>query len=127
MGKLQEMLDAQYKLQARLDYDINTMNTRNTTEFIKEFSIHLNQEINEMLYELPFFKPWKDYTKITAHEKLEANEKAKKEFIDALHFFLNIALALRLDENEMYAMYMDKNQENHTRQDAGYTHDVSYR
>lgn len=127
MGKLQEMLNMQKDLQARLGYDIDAMHTEERTDFIKEYSIHLTQEIHEMLYELPFFKPWKDYTNMTLEEVVVQQQKATEEFIDMLHFFLNIALALGADEDTLYEAYMTKNAENHARQDGGYTHDKSFR
>lgn len=120
MGKLQEMLDLQRKLQERLNYDIDALDVRDRTAFIKEFSIHVNQEMNEMLYELPFFKPWKNYDSLTVEDVAECNIKARQEFVDMIHFVLNIALALGLDEDELYKMYCDKNQVNHRRQDDGY-------
>jgi dimeric dUTPase (all-alpha-NTP-PPase superfamily) len=40
---------------------------------------------------------------------------------------LNIALALDMSDKDIYDMYMEKNKENHKRQDEGYTYDKSYR
>lgn len=117
----------QKELQKHLGYDIASMSTEERTLFIKEFSIHLNQETNEMLYELPFFKPWKDYSSMSVEQQAEAIIKARKEFIDMLHFFMNIGLALDMDEDTILSMYLEKNQENYKRQQKGYTHDVSYR
>jgi len=127
MGSLQEMLDMQNKLQEKLGYNIPDLTTEERTAYIKEFSIHLNQEINEMLYELPFFKLWKDYSKMTLEEVATQIDKARGEFIDAWHFMLNIALALSFTEQDIFEAYAEKNKENYRRQDAGYTHDVSYR
>ena len=60
---------------------------------------------------------------ITAYIKeYEADmEEARKEFIDMFHFVLNIALALGMSDKDIYYMYMEKNEENHRRQDEGYT------
>lgn len=127
MSKLQEMLNAQENLQERLGYDVKEMTAKEITAYIKEHSIHLNQEMNEMLYELPWFKPWKDYSNMTLDEEMTAFNKAREEYIDMLHFMLNIGLALGFEEADMHNMYFDKNKENHKRQDDGYTHDVSYR
>lgn len=121
------MLQKQEELQERLGYDFNSMTREEITAFLKEFSIHLTQELHELLYELPYFKPWKDYSAITVDEYEDGMEKARKEFIDLFHFVLNMALALDLSANDIYNMYMDKNKENHERQDNGYTHDKSYR
>ena len=124
---LQEMMDKQLELQERLGYDIDGMDTEDRADYIKEFSIHLTQELHELLYEIPFFKKWKNYSNMTEEEINTSWAAAKKEYIDMLHFMLNIGLALGLSAKEIHDMYMDKNKENHERQDEGYTHDKSYR
>lgn len=127
MCNLDTMLQMQRKFQERLGADFESMSTQDRVAFIKEYSIHLNQEINEMLYELPYFKPWKDYSGLTKADEQMMFEKAKMELIDAWHFFMNMMLGLGMTADEMYTMYIAKNRENHRRQDAGYTADVSYR
>lgn len=127
MDKLQEMLMLQNALQQRLGYNFSDMPNEKRVELIKEFSIHVNQEMNEMLYELPFFKPWKDYSGMTLEEIEAAFDKARKEFIDLWHFILNIALLLNMFSDDIYREYVDKNTENHRRQDEGYTHNKIYR
>lgn len=127
MNKLAEMLDTQAKFQLRLDPDFYAMSVKDRVAFIKEHSIHLNQEVNEMLYELPFFKPWKNYDGMTAEQIDAAFDKARMECVDAWHFFMNIMLALGFDADSFYTMYMAKNRENHRRQDVGYSAMMSYR
>lgn len=123
---LQYVMDKQIQFQERLEPGVFSKCYADRVAFIKEHSIHLNQEINEMLYELPFFKPWKDYSNITVGEVEEGFNKAKKEYIDALHFFVNIGIMLGLDSVTVLDMYKEKNKENIRRQDEGYTHDKSY-
>lgn len=118
--KLQQMLNLQNKLQQRLGHDIPNMSLKERTSFIKEFSIHSNQEMNEMLYELPYFKPWKNYDNLTPKDVETSLQLAREEFIDKLHFDLNIALALGMDEDMIHKMYCEKNNINHKRQDEGY-------
>lgn len=125
--KLDSMMNMQRGFQKRLGADFDTMTLQERVAFIKEHSIHLNQEINEMLYELPYFKPWKDYSGMSDDELTDGFEKACVELIDAWHFFMNIALALGLEPDEFYNIYVAKNKENHRRQDEGYTADKSYR
>ena len=124
---LDKMLQKQKELQECLGYDFRSMTQEEITAYIKEFSIHLTQEMHEMLYVLPYFKPWKDYSAMTVEEYKAGMEEARKEFIDMFHFMLNIALALNMSSKDIYNMYMAKNKENHRRQDEGYTHDKSYR
>lgn len=124
---LDKMLQKQEELQERLGYDFGSMTQEETTVYIKEFSIHLTQELHEMLHVLPYFKPWMDYSAMTVEEYETGMEEARKEFIDMFHFMLNIALALDMSDKDIYDMYMEKNKENHKRQDEGYTYDKSYR
>ena len=126
-GALATMLSMQYALQQRFGYEIDSMSPEERTKMIKEYYIQLDAELQEMLYELPFFKLWKDYSGITPDEINTSWHSAKEEFIDAFHFMLTIALSLGFDETELFGMYKAKNKENHARQDRGYTHDVSYR
>jgi dimeric dUTPase (all-alpha-NTP-PPase superfamily) len=121
------MFQLQKMFQERLGTDFDNMTVQERTAFVKEHSIHLNQEINELLYELPFFKPWKDYSGMSEEEMHEAIQKAKMELVDSWHFFMNIALGLGMTAEEFDAMYCAKNKENHRRQDAGYTAGVSYK
>lgn len=124
---LKVMMDIQRNFQLRLDPDFLDKSVEERVAFIKEHSIHTNQEINEMLYELPFFKPWKDYSGMSEEKQLIAFAKARMEMIDAWHFFMNMMLALGFSAEEFFIMYMEKNKENHRRQDAGYSYDQSYR
>ena len=124
---MQDMLNKQKELQVFLGNDTEEMSIEERVAFIKEHSIHLNQEINEALYELPFFKPWKDYKDITDEEIVDGIKKYKAEMIDAWHFFMNMLNAVDFCADEFKAMYMEKHQENKDRQERGYTHDVSYR
>lgn len=127
MSNLEAMLAMQRNFQMRLDPKFLDMSVKERVAFIKEHSIHLNQEINEMLYELPYFKPWKDYSGLSPEAESVALAKARMECIDAWHFFMNIMLALGFTADEFTYMYMQKNKENHRRQDDGYTADKSYR
>ena len=124
---LNEMLKLQKDLQIRLGEDFEGMSSEDRTLFIKEHSIHLTQEIHELLYELPYFKPWKDYMGMSIEQENHQMEKAREEFIDAWHFMLNIAIALEMDGEMIANKYKIKNNINHKRQDAHYTHDKCYR
>lgn len=116
MNKLQFMLDTQKKLQDRLK-TLDFKNEQERTLFIKHHSQYIDQELHEMLRELPFFKEWKNYDNWDHEAK---RELAKEEFVDVFHFVLNIALALDMDAEELFNRYLAKNNINHVRQDNGY-------
>lgn len=110
MDKLEQLMSMQEELQNKLGYDISGMPVAERTAYIKEYTLHTEHELHEMLAELPFFKPWKQYSDISY-------DTARKEFVDALHFFINVALALGFSADELLELYMDKNKENYTRQE----------
>jgi dimeric dUTPase (all-alpha-NTP-PPase superfamily) len=125
---MQEMLNMQKELEEKtFGYDFDDMTIEERTAYIKEHSIHLNQEINEALYELPYFKPWKNYEGMTVDQTAVQLRKYKEELVDAFHFFMAMMIAVDMDAEEMRTMYFAKHQENINRQKRGYTHDVSYR
>lgn len=118
---LQYMLDAQWLLQHRLGALPDVKDEKSRTAYIKEMSIHVNQEMNEMLYELAYFKPWSSkYDKWDRKKHEEQLAKVKEEYIDAWHFFMNIGIALELTEKEWLEIYNYKNCINHERQNNGY-------
>ena len=117
MDKLQEMLNKQEALQVRLNSLPDRKDEHATTKFIRDNVIYTMDELSEMMREIPFNKHWKDYTNFDRPTRLN---NARVEYIDALHFFMNIGLALGLDAEMIYSLYMDKNTENHKKQDESY-------
>lgn len=126
--KLETMMLMQKTLQeSAYGYKFDEQSLESRVAFIKEMSIHATQEIHEMLYELPHFKPWKDYSGMSEEDKEVAFTKAKAEFVDTVHFVLNMAIGLGMSAEEIHDGYVDKNKENYRRQVEGYTHDKQYR
>lgn len=116
MDKLQELLKTQGDFQVALGYKVSDMTSEERTAYIKEYILHFEDEAHEMLRELPHFKPWKKYS--TNEE--EVNQRlaaARLEWIDALHFFLNVTIALGFSAEELFRMYCDKHNINHERQE----------
>lgn len=56
------------------------------------------------------------FSDLSAEDQLEC----KFEVIDMLHFFMNYAISIGMTAQEMYNMYMSKNEENRARQQNGY-------
>ena len=110
---LQTILDIQRIFQERLGTELQG------TQFITQHAQYANAELHEMFRELEGFKAWKTYNWTDA-EKVEHDAAAKEEFIDALHFIFNIALALGLTSADIFDIYVNKNITNHVRQDNGY-------
>ncbi len=58
----------------------------------------------------------KKFSDLSSSDQLEC----KFEIIDMLHFFMNYAASIGMTPQEMYNMYMSKNQENRRRQQNNY-------
>lgn len=127
MSELKEMMHIQNALQKFFGYDFEKMTTEERVKYIKEYYIHSTAELNELLYELPFFKPWKDYSDMSATEIASAMDKAKNEFVDVWHFILNIALALGITGDELFTEYLAKNEENYRRNIEGRNKGIRYK
>ena len=127
MSRLKTIMEKQAELQARVDDRYLSNNPKVRAEYMRDHFVYLDQELQEALYEMPFFKRWKDYSDMTEEQAEVAWEKVKMELIDALHFFVNLLLCAGMSAEEVYQMYIMKNIENHRRQDAGYTSGISYK
>ena len=133
---LGDLFNLQKSIQENI-YGNNFETIRATLGDLKEF-INWNEEaIRDEFRELAealggvnshgsaIWKPWKKthreakaklYSDLTPEELIEL----KFEFIDLMHFMLNIAIALGLTPKEIYNMYYAKNAENINRQKNGY-------
>ena len=120
------MLDYQKAFQRRVDPRCESLDLKERAAFIRDHYVYLDQELQEMLYEVPFFKHWKDYSKMTNSEIEEAYHKAKEELIDSWHFFMNLMIALNMSADELFQMYLEKNKENIRRQNEGYDHTMKH-
>ncbi len=123
---MEVMLNLQASFQHRVDPRCESTDLKERAAFIRDHYVYLDQELQEMLYEVPFFKHWKDYSKMTDEEIVEAYTKAKEELIDSWHFFMNIMLGLGMTADELYQGYLEKNKENIRRQDEGYDHTMKH-
>jgi len=123
---LKTIMDMQNGLQKRLGYDFEKMSDQERAQFMRDHRGYLADEVAEALYEMPFYKRWKNYDGLSLEEGKQAWDKVRMELIDALHFFVNLLLAAGMSAEDVYKLYLMKNAENHRRQDAGYNADVSY-
>ena len=126
MNELEYMFKMQKAFQDRVDQRYKSTDLKERAAFLRDHFVFCNQEMQEMLYELPYFKPWKDYSKMTDEEIKEAYDKAKEEIIDAWHFFINIMLGLGMTAEELFTRYLNKHKENIKRQNEGYDHTMKH-
>lgn len=114
---IQFLLDSQKAFQTALGNMPNVDNAKDATLFIRDNVLYCIDELSEMMREIPYNKTWKDYRDFDFEKRAAA---AKEEYIDALHFFINIGLALKLTEEEIMYIYKSKHEENYERQKNGY-------
>lgn len=105
-----DKLDKLFQMQSQLDGFIASSRNLNFTkeEWIQKRSLALMNEVSELLCEVNY-KWWKN-------PKPVDEEKVKEEMVDILHFFLGMCIDAGLSSEEMFKIYMDKNQENYDRQ-----------
>jgi dimeric dUTPase (all-alpha-NTP-PPase superfamily) len=106
----------QAEFQKRFGFSEN-MSIEERMNFIHTHSMFLIEETYEMLRELPFHKPWVDYSHLTQEELEKKIEEGRKEFLDIFIFLSNIAIFLDLDEKTIMKMYLEKNNINILRQE----------
>lgn len=81
-------------------------------QYIKDMTLACEQELHEMLRETPW-KPWKKQQDWQV-------EKAQEELIDAMHFIINLSLALGMGPSKFHDKFMEKSKENRNRKQRGY-------
>lgn len=120
MKSLQFLLDSQRKFQLKMGYDFNILTSQEKAKYIKEMMLWTIDELSEALHELPYAKDWsKKYDK-SDYNHNQQEILFKEEMIDALHFFINILLAVGMNEEEIIKMYCEKNKVNYERQENNY-------
>lgn len=110
--KLDRMLQIQDQFQKRIGYKYDN-------EYIMKQALYAEDELHEFLRELEGFKDWKHYD-WDDETRAQHQELAKEEFVDFIHFVLNIGNALGMSATDIFEYYINKNIKNHLRQDNNY-------
>lgn len=120
-NNLQFMLETQKSFQEKMGYNFDSMTIKEKSEYIKEMSLWVQNEINEMIHELPFAKHWSKKYDSWNDEKIQSQmQLSKEETIDAFLFMLNIFLCLGMTEEDILNEFCNKNKINIERQNTGY-------
>jgi len=113
MEKQCDKLDEIFRLQKKLNDDIiakRNLPAYKKEEWIQKQTLAMISELAELIDEVNF-KWWKN--------EHEVNDAAvKEELVDILHFFISMCLSIGMSPQELYEIYMNKNKENHDRQDG---------
>ena len=91
------------------------MEGQNAADYIKSHTLHCVDELMEMLHEVKGYKEWKVYDFEDAVDNKMQRTKAKEELVDAVHFLINVALALNISAADLYLAYKNKEQINYNR------------
>lgn len=114
MDKLESMFDMQKESQEYRGFAF-PMEGMTAAEYIKVQTLHCIDELCEMLHDIKGYKEWKVYDFNDTIDNFVKKSCAKGELVDALHFLLNIALALGITADELHAAYKAKNKINYQR------------
>lgn len=106
MDRLQELLDRQKELDGFIAERRGL--TFENREWVRKKCVAMIVEASELLNEVDY-KWWKE-------PKKDNDAEIKEEIIDILHFFLGMCNDAGLTSDEIYDVYMKKNDENHKRQ-----------
>jgi hypothetical protein len=132
---LGDILNLQAETQKNVyGYDFENMSLREVMNFWHMNTHAMIDEIHEATDALggikdgkgnAIWKKWKSayptfnntkFSDLSESDQLEC----KFEIVDMLHFFMNYAASIGMTSQEMYNMYMSKNEENRKRQERGY-------
>jgi len=106
MDKLEVIFNLQKKLN---DFLIEKRNLNFTQEeWLQKQTLAMVSELAELLDEARF-KWWKTPAPIEP-------AKVKEELVDILHFFISMCLSAGMTADELYSIYLSKNEENFKRQ-----------
>jgi hypothetical protein len=129
INTLQMVLDKQAEFQKKFGFEgLEQTDIETVSSLIHTHSHFTMEELFEMERELPYHKPWKDYSGLTKYEVIENFQKGREEWIDAFIFLMNVGLFLGFDSKLIEQMYLEKLGINHKRQEdpkLGYITEVN--
>lgn len=115
-----KLFENQRKFQERLGFNFQVMDGKQKTAYIKENMLWLEDEIHELLRELPWAKGWSKKYELWTNEEFKKHENnAAYELADIYVFLMNITLAMGL-EYEIEDLISEKLGINNDRQDNNY-------
>ncbi len=113
MDKLNELFQMQDSLNKRIGVDSSKITSEeDRTEWTLNYCRAMTQELAELTDSVPW-KWWAKYQKFDL-------QNARVEVVDLFHFLISLAQVLGMDADEVYKIYLKKNEVNLQRQDSGY-------
>lgn len=116
MDKLEEIFRLQKKFDSELEQSRH-LSGYTMEEWVQKKVLATVAELMEVIDEVNY-KWWKNPKDVDM-------DHIKEEMIDVLHFFVSTCLTLGMTPDELYQIYVSKNQENQNRQ-KGLSHKKGY-
>ena len=110
--KLEEIFRMQKALNARIGVHPESMSEEDQIKWTLNYCRALSQELAELTDSVP----WKWWAKYQTFDK----QNARVEVVDMIHFVVSLAQVLGLSAEDVYQLYLQKNEVNFRRQDSGY-------
>ncbi len=111
--QLRELFRMQKALNERIGVHTDDMSDEQKTQWTLNYCRAMSQEIAELTDSVP----WKWWAK---YQKLD-EQNARVEVVDLFHFLISLAQVLGMSADDVYEIYLKKNEVNFQRQASGYT------
>ncbi len=112
----QDMLREIFRMQRELNARIGVRPDDMSEEEQQTWTLNYCRALSQELAELTDSVPWKWWAKYQTFDK----QNARVEVVDMIHFVVSLAQVLGLSADDVYDLYMKKNEVNFKRQDTGY-------
>ena len=110
--QLRELFRMQKLLNARIGVHTDGMSEDEKTKWVLNYCRAMSQEIAELTDSVPW-KWWAKYQKFDEHN-------ARVEVVDLFHFLISLAQVLGMSADDVFNLYVKKNEVNFKRQESGY-------
>lgn len=110
--KLKILFETQDKLNKRIGVNLDNLSEEDQHKWILNYCRAMSQELAELVDSVP----WKWWAKYQTYDK----QNACIEVVDLFHFLISLAQALGMSSEDVYTIYMKKNEVNFQRQESGY-------
>jgi hypothetical protein len=121
---LKELFEKQAQLNKRTGFDAKALrenfDNKIAGEWINNYIAAMSNELEE-LRDCTFWKHWCKEAKQGRRFELNDLQNARVEVIDMLFFWISLAQCVGLDADDVYRIYNQKLEVNHSRQDNGYS------
>jgi len=121
---LKELFEKQAQLNKRTGFDAKALKDEFDPQqagiWLNNYIAAMSNELEE-LRDCTFWKHWCKEAKQGKRYLLHELQNARVEVIDMLFFWMSLAQCLGLDADDVFQLYQQKLQVNHSRQDNGYS------